>query len=122
MRTVRPGVQHRAAVTQTCHALAVQQMGINTCNLGCRISAQTHHAARDLVHQLEGLEIERFTRASQQGFKVLKQWRHDQLVAIATRRVQQLATEFFDVPCLGRQDIGYVIRKDPGRHVFWGRC
>jgi hypothetical protein len=48
---------------------------------------------------------------------MLQQRRHDQLIAIATRHIEQVTTEFFDVPCLGRQDIGNMIRQEPGRHV-----
>ena len=54
--------------------------------------------------------------AGEQLFQVFKQRRHDQLVAIATGGVEQLAAQFFDVPGLGGQDIGDVIRQDPGGH------
>jgi hypothetical protein len=64
-------------------------------------------------------EDQRHTGTGKQRFKMLKQRRHDQFIAIATRRVQQVSTQFFDVPRLGRQDIGNVIRQDPSRHVIW---
>jgi hypothetical protein len=51
---------------------------------------------------------------------MLQQRRHHQLVAIATGGVQQFAAEFFDVACLGGQDIGNVIREDPSRHEGMG--
>jgi hypothetical protein len=47
---------------------------------------------------------------------MLQERRHDQLVSIAARRIEQPSAKFFDVPGLGGQDIGNVIRQDPGRH------
>ena len=79
------------------------------------------HAARQLVDQLEGLQVERFAGAGEQRFQVLEQRRHDQLVAIAAGGVEQFASKFFDVAGLGRQHIGNVIRQDPGGHGDRGR-
>ena len=87
---------------------------------GGGVGTQTQGAARELVHQFEGLQVEGFTRTGQQGFQMLQQRRHHQLVAIATGGVKQYAAKFFDVACLGRQDIGNVIREDPSRHEGMG--
>ena len=122
VRARRTGVQHRTAITQTCQARAAQQMRIDACHLGRGVSAQAQSAARQLIHQLESLQIQSFARAGQQGLQMLQQRRHDQLVAIATGGVQQFAAEFFDVASLGGQDIGNVIRKDPSRHGDEGDC
>ncbi|MCY1549090.1 hypothetical protein D9M68_852440 [compost metagenome] len=105
-----------AAIAQARHALAVEQVRVDAGNLRRAVGAQAERAARELIDQLEGLKIERFTGAREQRFQVLQQRRHDQFVAIATRCVQQPPAEFFDVASLGRQDIGNVIREDPGRH------
>jgi hypothetical protein len=73
-----------------------------------------------LVNQFEGLQVQGFTRAGQQGFQMLQKRGNDQLVAIATGGIQQFAAEFFDVACLRGQDIGNMIREDPSRHEGMG--
>jgi hypothetical protein len=52
-------MKHWAAVAQARHALAVEQVGINAGDLWCAVSPQAHHAARELVDQLEGLQVKR---------------------------------------------------------------
>jgi hypothetical protein len=118
-RAVDAGVHHRTAVAQAGHALAVEQVGIDAGDLGRAVGAQAKRAARELVHELEGHEVQRFAGAGEQGLQVLDQRRHDQLIAVAAGCVQQAPAKFFDVTGLGRQDIGNVIREDPGRH---GHC
>jgi hypothetical protein len=118
-RTIDAGVHHRPAVAQAGHALAVEQMGVDASHLGRAVCAKAQGAAGELIDQFEGLKTEGFTRAGEQGFQVLHQRRHDQLVAIASGRVQQAPAKFFDVTGLGRQDIGNVIREDPGRHGYF---
>ena len=122
VRSGRPCVQHRAAIAKAGDTCAVEQMGVNAGNLRRAVSAQTHHAARDLVHQFEGLQIERFAGASKQRLQVFQERRHDQFVAIAARHVQQIASDFFDVARLRRQHIGNMIRKDPSGHGLETLC
>ena len=120
---VGPGwtrVQHRPAIAKTRQRCAAQQMGINARHLRRGVSTQTQGATRQLVHQLEGLQIQGLARAGQQGLQMLQQRRHDQLVAIATGGIQHFAAEFFDVASLGGQDIGNMIREDPSRHEGMG--
>jgi hypothetical protein len=114
------GVQHRAAITQPGHTGTVEQMGIDARDLRRGVGTQTQGAPRELVNEFEGLKIERPPRARKQRFEVLQQRRHDQLVAEATRGVKIKTTEFFDMPGLGRQNIGDVIRQDPSRHEMRG--
>ena len=122
MRAARARMQHRAAVAQARDALAVEQVGIDAGDLWRAVGAQAHHAARELIDQLEGLQIERLAGAAEQRFQMFQQRRHDQFIAIATRCIEQVATKFLDVPRFGRQDIGNVIRQDPGGHVLGGGC
>jgi hypothetical protein len=110
-------MQHRAAVTQSGDAPAVEQVGVNAGDLGRAVSSQTQHPTRELVDQFEGLKVKRLAGTGQQGLQMLQHGRHDQLIAVATRHVEQVTTEFFDMPGLGRQDIGNMIRQEPGRHV-----
>jgi hypothetical protein len=67
MRFVGPGVQDRSAITQSRDAGAVQQMGIDTGDLRRAVCTQAHHAARQLVDQLEGLQIQRLAGTAQQA-------------------------------------------------------
>ncbi|MCC2636251.1 MAG: hypothetical protein K0S48_4137, partial [Ramlibacter sp.] len=113
MGAVGAGVQHRAAVAQAGDALAIEQVGIDAGDLRRGVGADAEHAAGELVDQLEGLQPQRFARPGEQRLQVFQQRRHHQLVAVATRGVQQFAAQFFDVPGLGRQHIGDVIRQDP---------
>ena len=85
-------------------------MGVNACNLRRAVGAQTHHATRQLINQLEGLQVQRLAGARQQGLQMFQQGGHDQLIAIASRHVQKVSTYFFDVAGLRRQHIGNVIR------------
>jgi len=85
-------------------------MSINAGNLRRGVGTQAHHAARELINQLEGLQIECFPSAREQRLQMFQQRGHDQLIAIAAGHVEQVATKFFDVTGLGRQDIGNVIR------------
>ena len=113
-RAVDAGVHHRSAVAQAGHTLAVQQVGVDAGHLRRAVGAQAKRAARQLIHQFEGLQIECLTGPGEQRFQMLQQRRHDQLVAVASGCVQQTPAEFFDVARLGGQDIGNVIREDPG--------
>ena len=112
-------MHHRSAIAQTGDAVAVQQVGVYARHLWGAVGAQTERPARQLIDQLEGLKIECLASAREQGFKVLKQWRHDQLIAIAAGSVEQISAQLFDVPGLRGQDIGYLIRENPGRHECW---
>ena len=116
MGAVGAGMQHRAAIAQPRNAGPVQKVGIDTSDLGCAVRSQPQHATRQLVHQLERLEIKCLAGAGQQGLQMLQHGRHYELVAVASRHVQQISTDFFDVARLGRQYIGNVIGQDPGGH------
>jgi len=72
-------------------------MRINARRLLRGVGTQSEHAARHLIHQLEGLKIQRFASAGEQGIEMFQQRRHDQLIAIASGGVEQAATQFFDV-------------------------
>jgi hypothetical protein len=67
-------------------------MGVDAGDLRRAVGTQAHHAAGELVDQLEGLQIQRLAGAGQQRLQVLQQGRHDQLIAIAAGHVQQVST------------------------------
>ena len=121
MQTVGPGVQYRAAITEPRNTRTVQQMGIDAGDLRRRVGAQTKAAARQLIDQFEGLQIERMTGAREQRFEVFEQRWHDQFATVGAGHVEQFSAKFFDAARLRRQDIGNVLRQQPSRgHGFCG--
>ena len=114
-RARRPGVQHRPAVAQAGDAAAVEEVGVDARDLGRAVGAQAEGAAAQLVDELEGLQIEGVAGAGKKRFDVLEHRRDDQLEAEALRGVEQAASQRFDLagPC--GQDIGNVLRQEPGR-------
>ena len=114
--SVGTGVQHRTAITQPGHAFAIEQVGVDARHLRRAVGPQPEHAPGQLIDQFERLQIERLAGTGQQGLQMLEQRRHDQLVTVATGRVEQVSPELFDMARLGRQDIGNMIRQDPGGH------
>jgi hypothetical protein len=84
MGAVGPGVQNWAAITKARDPCTVQQMCIDSGHLRRGVSTQTHHSTRNLIHQLEGLQIEGLARSSQQRLDVFQQRWGDQLKAIAS--------------------------------------
>jgi hypothetical protein len=72
-------------------------MGINARNLHGGVSSQAQSAARQLIHQLESLQIEGWIAVRQQRVQVLQQWGHHQLVTAAPGMVKPYAAQFFYV-------------------------
>ena len=110
------GVQHRAAIAQARGALAVEQMGVDAGGLLGGVGAHAQRSTGKLVHELEGLQFQIFTRSGEQRFDVLHQWGDHQFVAVAASGVEQLAPQIFDQPRLGGQYIGNVVGQYPGGH------
>ena len=108
-------MQNAVAITQSSHSLTVEQMRIDSRDLWRYIRTQPERAPGQLIDQLECLQIELATGARQQRFEMLEQRRHHQLETVAAGHVEQPSTQFFDVPGLGRQDIGDVLGQQPSR-------
>ena len=89
IQAARAGVQHAAAIAQARDALAVQQMRVDARHLRRDVGAHAHHAAGELVHQLEGAQVQVVAGAGQQRLQVLEQRRHHQLVAVHAEQLQQ---------------------------------
>jgi len=62
----RLGMQHRARVTQSGDTLTVEQMCIDAGYLRRHVRAQPEQPPGQLVHQLEGSQIQVMSRAGQQ--------------------------------------------------------
>ena len=110
---VGAGVEHGAAVAQTGHAIAVEQMGIDAGHLRRGVSPYPQGATTELVNQLEGLQVQGFAGAGEQRFEVLQQRRHDEFIAVAAGGIQEKTAQLFDVARLGGQDIGNLIGQLP---------
>ena len=83
--------QHRAHVAQARRPIPFEQMSINPRHLRGHIGTHTHHAATQLVGELEGLQFQIITGPGQQRFEKFDQWRHDQLVTPARVQINQSA-------------------------------
>ena len=90
-------------------------MGIDTGCLRRAVGAQAERAAAHLVDELEGLQIEGVAGAGKQRFDVLEHRRNNQLESVACSSVEEATTQAFDVARPGGQDIGNVLRQEPGR-------
>ena len=108
---VDAGVQDWSAIAEPGQALAVQQMRVDARDLRRRVGAQAQAAARQLVNQLEGLQVECLAGAGEQGIQVLDHRRDDELVAVGARGIEQRPAQVFDMPGLGGQDVGDLIRQ-----------
>ena len=81
-------VQHAARVAQARDACAVQQVRVDARHLRRDVGAHAQHAPGQLVHQLEGLQVEVVAGAGQQRLQVLEQRRHHQLVAVRVEQIE----------------------------------
>ena len=108
-------VQHRPAVAQAGDAFAVKHVGVDACGLRGAVGAHAERPAAHLVDQLEGLQVEGVTGAREQRLDVLEQRRDDELETVAAGRVEQAAPQHFHVARPVGQDIGDVLRQEPGR-------
>jgi hypothetical protein len=85
-------------------------MGIYARNLHRGVSTQPQSAARQLVDQLEGLQIEGWIAVRQQRVQVLQHRRHDQFVPASPGVIKPDAAQFLNVASLRGQHISDVIR------------
>ena len=118
-RHVQPGrqrMQHRAAIRQPRHTVAIEQVRVDARRLRRDVGANTHGAARQLIDQLEGAQIHIMAGTGHQRIDVFEQRRHHQLVAVSAKRVEQRAAQVLDPPRFTRQHVGDVFRQSPARH------
>ncbi len=109
-------VQHRAAITQAGDALAVEQVRIDTRHLRRDVGAQTQQPSRQLIHQLEGPQVEIVAGARKQRIEILEHGRYNQLVAVREEQVEDAAAQPFHPRRFRGQDVLDVFRKQPLVH------
>ncbi len=86
-------------------------MRVDTRHLRRHVGAQAERAARQLVDQLEGAQVQILAPARQQRLEVFEQRRHDHLVAVDAKAVQQMAPQLFDLAGFRRQHVGNILGK-----------
>ena len=116
MVAVRLGMQHAAGIAQAVDRILPQQVSVDARHLRGDVGTHTHQAAGELVHQLEGLEIQIRPRSGKQRIQILDHGRNDQLVAARTKLVEQGAAQAFHLPRLGRQHVFKMFGQQPGAH------
>src|SRR5712692_1641709 len=109
----RPRMQHRAAIAEPRHALAVEEVRVDARDLRRDVGAQTHHPARELVHHLEGAQLQVVPCAGEQRIDVLQHRGDDQLEFVLEQQIQDGAAQRLDARRLGGQDVLDELREKP---------
>ena len=109
----RQGVQHRARVAQARGAVAAQPPGVDTGDLRGHVRPDPHHPARELVDQLEGMELQILAGAGQQRLQVLDEGRGDDLVAPEGEQIEQRTPHALQVQRLRRHQLLHALRQQP---------
>ena len=111
----RQRVYDAARVTQPRHALAIEQVRIDTRRLRCDIGAQPQHAAVELIHQLEGLQVQVAAGTGEERIQIFDHRRDDQLIAVGDQQIEHAPAQPFDAHRLGGQRIFDVFGQYPTR-------
>ena len=120
IRAIGQRMHDAAGVAEPCHARPVEQVRVDTRDLRRDVSAQAQRAARELVHELEGLEIEVVSRTGEQRLHVLEQRRHHELVAVHREEIEERTAQPLNARGLRGQDVLDVLRQEPGAHGLGG--
>ena len=80
-------------------------MRINARHLGRYVRAHAHGTARQLVNQLEGLQIEIVAGAGQQRIDIFQHRRQHQLVAVTLKQVEHAPPQRLNAACGNRQNV-----------------
>ena len=96
---------HRAAVAEPRHSPSVEEMSINTGNLSGDVSTHPHGTARELIHELQRLELKILASPGQQGLEILKQRGRHKLIPAQAESIKQATAQIFQLGRLGGQGI-----------------
>jgi hypothetical protein len=88
-------------------------MRVDARHLRRDVGAHAHHAARELVDHLEGAQLQVVPGTGEQRVHVLEQRRHDELVFLFEKQIQDRASQALDAHRLGGKDVLYKLRKKP---------
>ena len=116
MQAARPRVQHAAGIAKPRHALAVEQVSVDARHLRRGVGSQPERTPRQLIDELERAQVQVAPTTGQQRLEILEHRRHHHLVAVRTKTIEQRTSKFFNLACFGRQHVGDIFGKQPGRH------
>src|SRR5882724_8426660 len=88
-------------------------MRVDARDLRRDVGAHAHGLARDLVHHLEGTQLEIVSGAGEEGVHVFEERRHDQLVFLRKKQIQDGAPQPLDPLRLRREDVLHVLGQQP---------
>ena len=91
------GVQNAARVAQARDARAVEQVRVDARHLRGDVRAHPQQPARQLIDQLEGLQVQIVAGAGEQRLQILEQRRHHQLVAVRLEQIEHAPAQRFDL-------------------------
>ena len=95
-RRGRAGMQHAAAVAQAGHAFPVEQVRVDAGHLRGDVGAHAEHPSGELVHHLEGAQLQVVPGAGEERIGELGQRRHHQFVAAREEQVEQPPAQALD--------------------------
>src|SRR3954468_1614705 len=93
-------------------------MRIDPRNLGCHVSAKTHHATAQLIHDFKHTQVRVTSTPGKKRLNELEQRRPYQLVAVGHQEIQDAPTHHLDLQRLPGEDIFNIFRKNPRTHVL----
>src|SRR3954451_5096197 len=93
-------------------------MRIDPRNLGCHVSAKTHHATAQLIHDFTHKQVRVTSTPGKKRLNELEQRRPYQLVAVGHQEIQDAPTHHLDLQRLPGEDIFNIFRKNPLTHVY----
>jgi hypothetical protein len=114
-------VQDAAAVAQARDTLAVEEVRVDARDLRRVVGAHAHHAAGELVDELEGREVEVAPGAREERLDVFEQRGRDELVAVRLEEIQDRAAQPLHRARLGGEHVLDVLGKEPAPHGFTWR-
>ncbi len=112
------GMQYAARITQASHALAIEQMRIDTRHLRRDVGTQSQGTPAQLIDQLEAAQIHVFAVVDEQRFGIFQQGRRNQLISGATQQLKHIAAHAFDAPRLVRQHVLDIFRQQPIHYLI----
>lgn len=110
---VGAGAQHRGAVAQAADIPALHQVGVDARDLRGDVGAHAQALARELVDQLECLEVEIAATADQQRVEVFDQRRQHELEAVPAIAIEKGTSKALQIVRLVRQQVGDAFGKQP---------
>src|SRR5258708_32467197 len=88
-------------------------MRVDARHLRRDVGAHAHHPAGELVDDLEGAQLHVVAGPGEQRVHVLEEGRHHQLKLVFKKQIQYQTTKTLDPRSLSRQNIFYVLGKNP---------